>query len=131
MKKLILALTLLITPHLSMAHEGHNHSPGSEAPHGGVVKEGKTIHMELVAEGNSVKLFPLDKDYKSLPLKDIKITATAQPAKKSLVPLTLKPGQASFDGTVDPQGARRVELKIEAELAGKKENFTFQVEPEG
>lgn len=128
-----IALLFLASAPSANAHEGHAHAPGTVAPHGGIVKEGKSMHVELVVEGTTVKLFPLDKKYQSIPLKDVILTATAQPAKKTLVPLKLSPAKdgASFDGQIDPQGARRVELKVQVDISGKKDSFSFQVEPEG
>lgn len=123
-------LVLSLMSPIALAHEGHNHA-GAEAPHGGVLKEGKQLNLELVTQGSDVLLYPLAKDGKAVALKDVQISATAQPPKKTKTKLDLKPMEDHFHGTFDAKGSYRYELQIEAKSSGKTDKFTYQVEPQG
>lgn len=135
----ISALALSLFPTLSptaSAHEGHGHDAGAEAPHGGMVKDGKTMNLELVVKGNEIQLYPLKKDGTSISTNEIKATATAQPPKKTKEKIELKSNAEFYQGTYDAKGSYRYELKVEAQKADPKkgtvtETFTFQVETKG
>jgi hypothetical protein len=104
---------------------------GPEAPHGGILKEGKALNLELVASAGEVQLFPFSKDGKMLPTDNVKLTATAQAPKKQKMIIDLKPMSDHFMGKVDAKGSYRFELQVEAIVMGKKEKIAFQVEPQG
>lgn len=134
MRSLILSLIAAFISSSAPAHEGHSHGPsGPEAVNGGVVKEGKSLNMELVSQSGEVKLFPAAKDGKPLSVESVELSATAQPRGKPKAKITLQPSGTHFLGKIDAKGSKRLELKVEASLKGSKakDAFVFQVEPEG
>lgn len=123
----LMGMFFLTTPTVH-AHEGHDHAPGIEAPHGGVVKRGKVINLEMVTKGGDVELYPLTKDGQSLDLDKVVMTGTAQAPRKDKKPLTFDRASGAFTTTVDLAGTHRVQLDIEITHDGKKDRFKFQVE---
>jgi len=127
---LISTLMIVLAPLASSAHEGHDHAPGViQAPHGGVAKAGTHVSLELVTEGKTLKLYPLDAATK--PLAGARVSATAQlpkSKKKETVSLTSK-GEY-FEGTFASGGAYRYTLEVKVGVGKvKDEKFVFQVEP--
>ena len=68
---------------ISWSHEGHQKTPRDTlAPHGGKVKGTDHFNLELVATNEEFNIYPLDHDFKSLPLKDIHLEALVLFPKK-------------------------------------------------
>ena len=139
MKEVLVAAILAFTLGAgvqSWAHEGHN-APGSvQAQHGGTVKATKSFYIELVQEGNTLKLYPMGHDFKPVPLKEVQIEATAQlPKAKAKTSVKFSEHavddatQSHYMGSFDAKGAHRYTLVVTAQYRGKKEAVTFQVEP--
>jgi len=114
----------------SFAHEGHDHAPGHGAPHGGVVKEGKNFDLELVTQGQEIRLYPLDKKGQSILAQNLVISATAQPPKQAKADLRLVAEKEYFTAKADPKGSYRFELSVTATYQKQKNEFRFQVETE-
>ena len=132
MKVLLSIATSVLLASNAYAHQGHDdHGSGPRITHGGVVKEGKILNMELVTQGSSIMLYPLSKDGEAIPIKDITIAASSQAPKKAKSKVDLKPGADHFMGTVESKGSYRFELQVEATYKGKKDSLKFQVEPQG
>ena len=129
MKVFISVLTAFLVSSPVFAHEGHGHEGMPEAPHGGVIKEGKTLNLELTAQGAEIAIYPLSKDGKALKASDVVLTASAQAPKKSKSMVSLKLEGDHFKGTVKDAGSYRYELQTEVTYKGKKESIKFQVEP--
>ena len=129
MKQLILIMTMSFLSTIGFAHEGHDDAPGSvKATHGGVVKQGKEINLEIVSAGGELKLFPVSHTGADIPLSDVKLTGTAQPPKGKAVPLALEVKDKSYFSKLDFNGAYRLSLEIKADVKGKKDTFKIQVE---
>lgn len=132
MKRSLSFLAAVLISGSAIAHEGHDQTPGSlAAPHGGIVQGTSNLYLELVTSKNDVKLYPLDHDSKPVPLGDVKIDA------KMTVPRKGKPEKVSFMvhedhymATIDPKGAHRYQLDVEASYKGKKEKVKFNIEPQ-
>ncbi len=115
----------------SFAHEGHDKTPGSvQAPHGGVVQGTNTLYLELVNDASGIKLYPLTHDLTPIALKEVTLTATAQPPKKAKAPVKFTPVDDHFEAKVEAKGAYRYTLDVSTTYKGKKEKLTFQVEPQ-
>ncbi len=115
----------------SYAHEGHDKTPGSvQAPHGGVVQGSSSLYLELVNDASGIKLYPLTHDLAPIALKDVKVTAMAQPPKKAKLPVKFTEADDHFEAKVDAKGSYRYTLEVSTAYKGKKEKLTFQVEPQ-
>lgn len=129
-------LFIAVTAQHSGAHEGHD-VPGSvQAQHGGAVKATKSLYLELSQEENTLKIYPMTHDFKSIPLKEVQIEATVQLPKakvKNQLKLVEQSGddaaQSHFRGSFDAKGAHRYTLVVKSRYQGKSESVTFQVEP--
>jgi hypothetical protein len=129
MKSLILVTAFLLSSAGAMAHEGHDDAPGVlKANHGGVVKPGHQMNLEYVISGTEVKLFPVSHEGGDLPLANVKLSGTAKSPKGKEEPFKLESKDGAFVGNVDFKGAYRVEVRLVADVSGKKDNFKFQVE---
>lgn len=130
MKKLIITLITALTTLTVFAHEGHGNAPGSfKSLHGGTVQTGKQLNLEVIVTGKEVTIFPTSHEGKDVPLKDVKIEATAKPKKGK--PYQVQFSQASGNGltaTVDLKGANRLPLEVTVSNQGKVDKFTVQVE---
>ena len=128
MKKLILAILLLISVSL-FAHEGHDDAPGAiKANHGGTVKAGKEINLEYVVSGSEVKLFPVSHEGKDLTAAEVKLTATAKPPKGKAEAVKVESKDGAYVAMVDFKGAYRTEMNVDTDVKGKKSTFKFQIE---
>lgn len=129
MKAFFLTLALSVLATTSFAHEGHDDAPGSvKALHGGIVKTGKEMNLEVVSAGGELKLFPVNHAGTDIPLSEIKLTATAQPPKGKAAPIALEMKDNAFYSKLDFKGSYRLSLDIKAEHKGKKDTFKVQVE---
>lgn len=132
LKKIIAAILLVgsvITSLNVVAHEGHDHAPGTlKANFGGVVKAGKDINLEYVIKGEDVELYPTSHEGASLKPADIQLQATAKVPKGKAEELKLEIKGEAYTAKLDFKGAYRVEVVVTADNKGKKSNFKFQVE---
>jgi hypothetical protein len=130
---LLVASTLALAPVPSIGHEGHSHGVGAEAPHGGMVKEGKNFVVEVVPLKTELEIFFYTKGGQDIPIKDVEVKATAQPPKKAKTDLKLTPSGDHYKTSFDAKGAYRYELVIQAKLLGPNakpgETLKFQIEP--
>lgn len=123
---LITALTTLTV----IAHEGHGNAPGSfKSLHGGTVQTGKQLNLEVIVTGKEVTVFPTSHEGKDVPLKDVKIEATAKPKKGKSYAVQFSPASGNgMTATVDLKGANRLPLDVTVSNQGKVDKFTVQVE---
>lgn len=132
MKKFLQASSLafgLLLPTFSMAHEGHDQTPGQvKSQNGGIVKQGKELNLEMVTEGSKVSFYPLAHGGEKIELAEVKINATAQAPKGKPLPLKLEGKGNAFVGTVDLGSAIRSTVEVKASYKGKSDTFKFQVE---
>lgn len=129
MQKIIFATVLLLFGTSAFAHEGHNEAPGTiKALHGGTVKKGKEINLEVVSSGGELKLFPRSHAGEDISTSEVTITATAQPPKGKPAPLVLEAQKDAFTSKLDFKGSYRLSLEIKSDYKGKKDIFKIQVE---
>ena len=136
----LLCLSLLTSPvtvQTTYAHEGHATPGSAQARHGGVIKQTKNLFLELVTEGSTLKLYPMDHDYKAVPLDKVKLESTLEfpKGKKGGGKIVLsehsvpEEGKSHYMGTVDSKGLNRFTLKIKATYLDTKGDVKFTVEP--
>lgn len=126
----IIATTLIAFS--SLAHEGHDKTPGAlAAPHGGLIQGTSSLYLEMVTDKNDVKIYPLDHDSKPVPLNDVKLEAKMTvPRKGKSEKVNFMIHEDHYMATIDAKGAHRYQLDVEATYKGKKEKVKFNVEPQ-
>jgi hypothetical protein len=118
----------------SGAHSGHAAVQKTDtttvSPHGGVVKNGKNLNLEIMTMAKAIAIFPLTKDGKELPLKDVVLSGRVKSSKnKSLeTPVEFTAMSNHFMANIDRKGSDTLELLVEAKTAGKTEKFVFTIE---
>lgn len=134
----MIALLTSMAPTLTSAHEGHTTPGAAKAAHiGGVTKQTKNLFLELLVEGNELKIYPTDHDSKPVPLDQVKIEATLElpkgtkgGGKLSFSPMTGSDAKEShFMAQVDTKGAHRYTLKVKATYLNIPGEAKFTVEP--
>jgi len=131
-KKAIPMLLTLFFASVSMAHEGHDKSPGTmAAPHGGIVQGTSHIYLELVTKSDGVQVYPFDHEMKPVATKDVKLEGTvALPKKGKAESVKFTTEGDAFVAKVDAKGAHRYSLDLAVTHGGKKEKVKFNVEPQ-
>lgn len=129
MNKLALSLLVIVFAGPILAHEGHSHGALS-APHGGAVYDGKKAGVELVQEGNKIKLYPVNGSWKLISVSDVEMAARIEFPKKTPEPLALKKMTDHFAAEIDAKGAYRYQVDLTMTVKGVKESIKFQVEPQ-
>ena len=128
MKAALFSVFMLLGAPL-FAHEGHDEAPGSvKAFHGGVVKIGHELNLEVVSSGGELKIYPLAHEGGDIPLSEVKLSAQAQPPKGKGFPLSLEQKDGAFYSKVDFKGAYRLNVELKAEYKGKADKIKVQVE---
>lgn len=128
---LCLSLTSLISS-LGRAHEGHNKTPGAlAAPHGGQIKGTDQLYLELVADTEGIKLYPLDHDLKPVVLADVKVEGTFQlPRAKKSETLQWTSGENYFSSKVKVKSTHRYNVDLKVSFKNKTDKLNFTVEPQ-
>lgn len=133
--KSILIISALISflPIFAFSHEGHNEGLAQvQALHGGVPKEGKLFHIEVVTEGKVTKIYILPHKGDQITIADITMKATIdfpKSAKKKSIEPNIKTEGDHFVFEAETSGTNRYSLSIKASLKGKPQNFKLNVEP--
>lgn len=128
MKAIILAALLFSTVNV-YAHEGHNEAPGSvKAFHGGTVKTGKELNLEIVTAAGELKVFPLAHGGSDIPMSEVKLTGSAQPPKGKPFPVSFIEKDGAFYTKLDFKGAYRLTVELKAAYKGKTDTIKVQVE---
>ena len=119
----------------ALAHEGHDHGPGSvQAPKGGVMRSLETVHLELKAEGKALRIYPYEMDAKTQKLvpadvAKFPVKATVTLPKKKPEALELSPKGDHWEGTFDAKGAHRYALELAITQGGHNDKVKYTVEP--
>lgn len=125
---LTLAAVLSFSPAL-YAHEGHDQLPGQlKALHGGLVKTGKEMNLEMVYSQETAKFYPVAHENETIDVSKVQLTGTAKKPKGKAIPLTFTFDGKSFTTKIDMKGAYRADLVIDLQYEGKKDTYKFLVE---
>lgn len=132
MKSLLTTLATLVIGFAAFAHEGHDKTPGTlTAPHGGQLKGTSQLYVELVSDSTGFKLYTVDHELKTIPVKDVKIEGTAKlPKQKQSEKLALNTSESFLETKVDAKGSHRYTVDLKVTYKGKTENVSFNVEPQ-
>ncbi len=125
-----IALALLFSL-LSHAHEGHHGPSEKMAKHGGVLKHGKVLMAELVAEDTGVKIYALNSEGEALPATDVALDAKASSVSdgkgKTIVTSFVQQGEL-YSATFDRKSSHRHQVTVVFKYKNKSEKFVWQVE---
>jgi hypothetical protein len=131
----ILALSLLVGAAGVRAHDGdHGDVPGVLKPQkGGRMKPfagGLLVELVVDKATNTVKLYPLDKDYKAVPLTDLKLEASAQRRRVDKAPVALKLEAKAdhFAATFDPQNRYPFNVDVKTTYKGQTDTAQYIVD---
>ncbi|MCC6276520.1 MAG: hypothetical protein IT289_01245 [Oligoflexia bacterium] len=114
-----------------LAHEGAHGPEQKMAPHGGILRDGVTLMLELVKDGSTVKVFPLTHEGKPLNLKSVEINlkkSKLADAKKRSVPFKIIPQSDAFEVSFDKGPSHRYSLDLVAHFNGKENKASWQIE---
>lgn len=132
MKSLITTLATLFIAMSAFAHEGHDKTPGAlTAPHGGQLKGTSQLYVELVSDTTGFKLYTVDHDLKTIPIKNVKFEgSTKLPKQKQSEKLVLNSSESFLEAKVDAKGSHRYTVDLKVTYKGKTEGLSFNVEPQ-
>lgn len=107
--------------------EDHAH----EAPHGGTVKTAGGGHLELVVDGQDLKVYPLDGDEGALPVAGIAgAQAIVQPEGGSAQTVALAVMDDHLHGTL-PAGVTAYTALVTVPVTGETRSARFEVGLDG
>ncbi len=131
MKSILITMTLFFSL-VTFSHEGHDKTPGAlSAPHGGQIKGTSQLYLELVSDKNGFKIYTIDHDLKTIPIKEVKIEGTMKlPKQKKSEKLPLMTSESFLESKVDAKGSHRYTVDLKVTYKGKTENVSFNVEPQ-
>lgn len=116
-------------PSGTVASEGEDHA--HEAPHGGTVKTAGAGHLELVVDGQDLKVYALDGEEAVLPVAGIAgAQAIVQPASGSAQTVALEPMDDHLHGTL-PEGITVYTAVVTVPVAGETRSARFEVGLDG
>lgn len=132
MKSFITTLATLIIGLSALAHEGHDKTPGAQAaPHGGQLKGTSQLYVELVSDPTGFKLYTVDHDLKTIPVKDVKIEGAIKlPKQKKSDKLKLDTSESFLEAKVDAKGSHRYTVDLKVTYKQKTETVSFNIEPQ-
>ncbi len=132
MKSLITTIATLVIGLSTFAHEGHDKTPGAlTAPHGGQLKGTSQLYVELVSDSSGFKIYTVDHELKTIPVKEVKIEGTAKlPKQKQSEKLALSTSESFLETKVDAKGSHRYTVDLKVTYKGKTESISFNVEPQ-
>ncbi|MES2964900.1 MAG: hypothetical protein V4760_13495, partial [Bdellovibrionota bacterium] len=112
----------------AFAHNGaHPDNPDAVNARGGIVKETKNHHVEVVPSAKSAKIYVFDRKMKAVAVEKIQMKARIATPKTSLN-LILEPKGDHFDAPYPREPLMRYQIVVV--LTDKKDEVvTFDVEP--
>lgn len=130
MYKLISFLVTMVMSLSLHAHEGHDHGPSMIAPpKGGVIRSLETIHLELLPQGKTVKIFVYDKKMEPVEAKKYPVSAMATRPRKQAEAVELKTKKSHWEFEYDAKGSHRYTLQLSIEQGGHKDKVQWNIEP--
>ncbi len=132
MKIMIFAAMLALTLP-AVAHEGAHGPVQKMAPHGGTLKDGKTLMAELVQMEAGLKIYLLSHDGKPVASKDVKIDTKnikLTDAKKKDVKFEFASEGEAVLLKFQKTKSYRFQLTVPVEYDGVADTLTWQFEPQ-
>jgi hypothetical protein len=129
--KRYLVIALLALGSSAFAHEGAHGPEQKVAPHGGVMRDSASLMLELVKDGNTVKIYPLTHDGKPIDAKAIEIDSkktSLTDAKKKVVPYTLVPEGNALLVKFEKGASHRYAFNLVTNFEGKENKASWQIE---
>lgn len=133
MKAYLFLALLYVSPHISLAGDGHNHESAVEpAPRGGILRDAPPYKSELVLDKDTARIFVYDKTLKLVPKDKLSSTVNGQLAfpkdkKKREVVFELKGDnyEAKLPG-IDK--VHRYDLHVTLQVEGKSIMADFGID---
>ena len=130
MKK-ILAAAILLLSFTAVAHDGPHGPEQKVAPHGGILRDGASLMLELVKEGNEIKIYPITHECAAIDGKALEIDnqkSTLTDAKNKAVAFTVVPEGNSLILKFEKGSSYRYAFKLFAKFKGKENKGSWQIE---
>jgi hypothetical protein len=130
MKKYIVIALLALGP-IALAHEGAHGPAQKVAPHGGVLRDSTSLMLELVKEGDTVKVYPLTHEGKPIDAKAIEVDSkktSLTDAKKKPVAYTLVPEGNALLVKFEKGASHRYAFNLVTSFEGKENKANWQIE---
>lgn len=140
---LLVAWAGLLTPGIAWAQdeaesEGPSAGPQGGAPdpgeprggpHGGAMRAtARELTLEMSLEGETLKIYPMTRDLKAVPMKDVKLSASYSSGGGPSRKVAFKRVGDHFEGKLKPAaGARTYKLEIETRYRGSRERAVFEL----
>lgn len=130
MKKMFLAVLLSAVSVFADEGHGHDHGPSAvQAPKGGVIRSLETVHLELLNESKTVKIYAYDTQLKPADVKQFPASATITLPKKKPQSIKLTEVQDHWEAVVDVKNAHRYTLELSIKQGGHDDKVKWVVEP--
>lgn len=128
MSKTILIIALLISS-IAIGHEGEHGPSTVAAPKGGVVRTLEAVHLELVAKGSEVKIYPYELDLKPADVSKFPVSATVALPKQKPEAAKLVAQGDHWLVQHDTKGTHRYTLELKIKQGGHDDKVKWVVEP--
>jgi len=137
MKLFLIVMSFVFSFHTrqTLAHDDHDHGvPGTLQPQkGGRIKPalgGYAVELVFDRKTNNLKFYPMDKDYKPVPLSDVKLDITVQRRRvdKEPIQLVLKAHDDHLMGTFDPKGRFPFNVDVKTHIGGKDDTMQMIID---
>jgi len=114
---------------VSHAHEGHQHGPSTvEAPQGGAMRSLETMHLELLTEGDFIRVYLYGKDLKPKPVKDVPVKASVSLPRKKAESITLADKGNHWEAEYKAPPVHRYTLTLIVKQAGHDDKIEYTIE---
>lgn len=115
----------------TLAHEGTHGPEQKRAPHGGILRDGPTLMLELIKENNLITIYPLSHEGKSInpqKLKLVKDKTSLKDSKGKVLPLEITQNDTAFLATLKSKESHRYALELTVDYEGKTNKASWQIE---
>ena len=129
--KRIVASGILFFAVSAMSHEGAHGPEQKVAPHGGVLRDGASLMLELVKEGGVIKVYPITHDGQAIDAKSVEVDtqkSSLTDAKKKSVAYNLVPEGNVLSLKFEKGSSYRYAFNLVAKFKGKENKAHWQIE---
>lgn len=136
MKTILLSIIVMFAAGHLWAHEGHDHDAPvtlqAQKGKGGLIKALEETRVEVVSEGQTLKIYLYDKQMNPKSVSGFEVKATAEiPRSKKQVDIPLVAKAESYEASYDAKGLHRYTLKLQIKdpKTGHNDRLSFTIEP--
>ena len=122
---------VILCPLVALAHDGHHHAPSAfTAQKGGVTRSLESIHLEMLSQGNTVKIFIFDLKTKPADTGKYPVSATVKLPRQKPTAIKLKKMKHHWQYQFDAKGAHRYTLEFTIKQDGHNDPVKWNIEPQ-